>query len=97
MSPGGDSGDLFTGRASIIAGGETRLGVQHVKQMVGYAAAGGDGRLGRADIEAAVELEGIAIDDFTRKGFGDAQCQLALARCGRADDRYQRTLHVLPS
>jgi hypothetical protein len=33
--------------------------------MVGYAAAGGGRRFGRTDIEPAVELEGIAIDDFT--------------------------------
>ena len=89
-SPGGDSGDHLAGRASVIARGETRLGVQHVKQMVGYAAARGGRRFGRADIEAAVQLEGIAIDDFTREGFGDAQRQLALSRCGRTHDRHQR-------
>jgi hypothetical protein len=41
----------------------------------------------RADIEAPVELEGIAIDDFTREGLGNLKCQLALSRSGRADDR----------
>ena len=35
-------------------------------------ATGSGRRLGGADIEAPVELEGIAIDDFTRKCFGNA-------------------------
>jgi hypothetical protein len=54
--------------------------------MVGYAAAGISRRFGRANVEAPVELEGIAIDDFTREGFGDPKRQLALSRGGRADD-----------
>ena len=44
MPPGGDSGDYLSSHAGIIARGETRWGVQHVNQMVGYAAASGDGR-----------------------------------------------------
>ena len=63
--------------------------VEHVKQMVGYAAAGGGRRFGRADIEAAVQLEGVAIDDFTVEDFGDAQRQVALSRRGRAGDHNQ--------
>ena len=55
--------------------------------MVGYAVASRRRRFGRADIETAVELEGIAIDDFTREGLGNLKCQLALSRSGRADDR----------
>jgi hypothetical protein len=54
---------------------------------VRYAAAIGGGRFRRADIEATIELESIAIDDFTRKGCGDVQSQLALTRCGRSHDR----------
>jgi hypothetical protein len=70
--------------------------------MVRYATARGGGRLGRADVEAAVKLEGVAIDDFTRKHIGDAQGQVALSRCGRTDDHYQgpfciMATHVLPS
>jgi hypothetical protein len=70
--------------------------------MVRYATAGSGGRLGRADVEAAVKLEGIAIDDFTRKDFGDAQGQIGLSRCGRTDDHDQgpfwiMACHVLPS
>jgi hypothetical protein len=69
---------------------------------VRYATAGGGGCLSGADIEPAVELEGIAIDDFTGKDVRDTQGQLALSRCRRADDHYQRPLHfkefhVLPS
>jgi hypothetical protein len=41
--------------------------------VVGYSGAGAGGRLGRADIEAPLELERIAIDDFTRKGRGELQ------------------------
>lgn len=41
--------------------------------MVGYSGAGAGRRFGRADIEAPVELEGIAIDDFTGKGRGEAE------------------------
>jgi hypothetical protein len=39
---------------------------------VRYAAPGGGERFSRPDIETAVELEGVAIDDFTRKNFRDA-------------------------
>src|SRR6185436_4099723 len=67
-------GDHLTRRAGIIAGGETCLGVQDVQKMMRHATAFSGGCLGRADIEAAVELEGVAIDDFTRENFGGAQC-----------------------
>ena len=86
MSPRRDSEDYLLGSTSIIACRETHWGVQRVYQMVGYAAAGISRRFGRANVEAPVELEGIAIDDFTREGFGDPKRQLALSRGGRADD-----------
>ena len=55
--------------------------------MVGYAVAGRRRRFGRADIETAVELEGIAIDDFTGERCRKVQSQRALSGCGWADDR----------
>jgi hypothetical protein len=66
-----------------------------------YSAPGFGRRLGGTDIEAAVELEGIAIDYFSGESFCRAQGQIAFARCGGPDDNHQRTLdirlHVLPS
>jgi hypothetical protein len=41
--------------------------------VVGYSGASAGRRFGRADIEAPIELESIAIDDFTRKGGGELQ------------------------
>ena len=64
-SAGGDPRDYFPSCARIITSRETVLCIRYVKEMVGYGAAGGSRRLGRADIEAAIQLEGVAIDDFT--------------------------------
>jgi hypothetical protein len=54
--------------------------------MVRDAAADRHGRFRRADIETAVKLESITIDDFTGKSCRDAQGKFTLAGCGRPHD-----------
>jgi len=61
--------------------------------MVGYAAPERRGRFGRADVEAAVELEGITVDDLAQKLFGNAESEFGFAGAGGTDDGDQG-LHV---
>src|ERR1041385_4789916 len=58
----GNVGDHLAGLTGILPSRVTLLGVEHVEQMMGYSAALRERRLGRTDIEAAIELEGVAID-----------------------------------
>jgi hypothetical protein len=45
-------------------------------------------------MEATIELEGIAIDDFARKFLTHAQCERTFARPGRAGDDEQGRVSV---
>jgi hypothetical protein len=56
--------------------------------------------LGSPDVQVAVELERVAVDDLSAEAFGDAQSQLALPRACRPDHGHQgiqwRFRHRLP-
>ena len=46
---------------------------------------------GRGDVEAAIDLDGIAVDDLAVEAFGQGDAKIALARRRGADDRDQRS------
>ena len=50
--------------AGVLTCGVTVRRVEHVQQMVRYSRGVRTGRFGRADMEPAIQLEGIAIDDL---------------------------------
>ena len=50
--------------------------------MMRNTAALGEGQLGSADIEVAIDLQRVAVDDFSVKLFGNQQRQIALSRPG---------------
>ena len=60
----GDFCNGLAGDAGVLTCGVTVRGIQHVQQVMRYPPALRFGRLGGADVEAAIELEGIAIDDL---------------------------------
>jgi len=62
-----DFGEQWPRAAGKFAGGEDFLGLQEVEQMVRNTAALRDRQLGRADVEAPVELQRVTIYDFSRK------------------------------
>ena len=66
------------------------VGFEDVEQMVGYAPTSGSGKLGRADVETAIELERVAIDDFTAELFSDGQGKIALPGSRWTHDGYGR-------
>ncbi len=75
----------------IIARREYLIRVERVYQMVGDSAALALRRFGRPDIEVTKDLNGIAIDNFTRETLGDSECQIALSGAGRSGYSYERT------
>ena len=95
----GHNGEAFTvrrcrpepaGQAGIFAGGEKLVGIQDIQKMVGNPPTLGGRQLGGSDIEVAVDLQGIAIDDLAAESGGEGQGQIALAGTGRADHCNQR-------
>lgn len=70
--------------AGKVAGREDFVGLQEVEQVVRNAAAFGDGQLGRADVEAPVELQRIKIYDFATEIQGQLDGKVALSGPGRA-------------
>jgi hypothetical protein len=100
-APGGDFANRISGHASVLTCGVTVGRVEHVQQVVRYPAALRFRRFGGADVESAVELEGIAIDDFAGEFLANAQCESAFARPGWTGDDQEGVLgggiHLLPS
>ena len=74
----------------ILARGEKLIGVQYVDKVVRDTAPLGNRQFRSADIEMAIHLQRIAIDDFTVEFFGEQKSQIALSRAGRAYDCNQR-------
>ena len=54
--------------------------------MVGNTAPLGGRQFGGADIEVAIHLQRIAVDDFAVELLGNHKCQIALSRAGRTGD-----------
>jgi hypothetical protein len=51
-----------------------------------------EGQFGSADIEVAIDLQGVAVDDFSVEPFGKQKCQIALSGPGGTGDCNQRSL-----
>jgi hypothetical protein len=62
--------------------------VRHPPTLVGR-------RFRGADVETAVDLESVGVDDLSAGGFGERHRQGALARSGRTDDG-EHTWHEEP-
>jgi len=95
----GDFGKHATGQAGVFAGAEYLVGIENIDQVMGNATAVLGWELGGADIEIAVNLQGIAVYDFTGEFFREGQGQLALTRPGWPQNRYNLVFrhHVLVS
>ena len=81
---GVDVGDGGAGAAGEFAGGVALGGVEDVEEVVGDALAVLFGGFGGAEVEAAVGLEGVGVDDLAAAGLGEGQGQAALAYGGGA-------------
>src|SRR5438309_6692310 len=76
---------IFSSRANVI-------GVQRIEKMMGYPAPRGRVRLCCPDIKHPVQLQGIAINDFSAEPFGNGERKIALARTCRAKDNREQRL-----
>ena len=70
----GNLRDRFPRQACVFAGGAEFVRVENIDQVMGNSAALGQGQLGGADIEMAIHLQGVAVDDFAIELFGDQKC-----------------------
>jgi len=61
-----------------------------VNQVVRHAAPLCGGDFGRGDLDLAVDLDGVAVDDLAARAQRERDAELALARSRRADDRDDR-------
>ena len=77
-------------KANIFSRSANVNGIERIEKMVGYAPAFRRGHLCCPDIEHAVQLQRIAVNDFAAETFGDGQRKFALARTGRAEDNRER-------
>jgi hypothetical protein len=97
----GNFANRISGDPSVLTSRVTVRRVQHVQQMVTYSAALRRRSFGGADVEAAIKLEGIAIDDLARKFLANAQRKRTFSGTRRAGDDNERVLgggiHLLPS
>lgn len=97
--PTGDDGDAslcancgqgLAGEAGISAGRELLAGGDDIEEMMRNAAPGWHRELGRADVQPLIDLNGIAVYDFTIGGLGEPQSQFALPRTGGAEHDQKR-------
>jgi hypothetical protein len=82
-----DVADRRGGVARVLRGGVVVCGIGDVDQVMRDAAPVGGRNLVGADVEAAVDRRGIAVDDLAVEPFGDRQRERALPRRGRAKNR----------
>ena len=79
------------GQARVFTGGEQLVRLQDVDQMMGDAPPSGERELRRPNIEMAVHLQRIAIDDFAIEMLCQVKSQIALPGTSWTDYRNQRT------
>ncbi len=94
----GDRRDLGARQRRVARAVERLGGLDDIEQMVRRAGPQLRARLGAADVEAAVDLARIAVDDLAADQLGDADRQLGFAAAGRADDGDDgRAGHAFPT
>ena len=85
-------------RPGKVSGSENLMRFDNIKQVMPNAAAFFQPELARADVETAVHLDRIKIQDLAVQVFGESKCQCRLSRCRRTDDRNKScVLVVLPN
>ncbi len=72
--------------AGEVGGGKGFFRATDVEEMMGKRGAVGEGEFGGTDIEAAVDLKGVAVDDFAIEVAGQGDGEGAFAGTGGSDD-----------
>ena len=83
---GGDLSEGDARAAGELAGRVALGGIENVDEVVRHPGALGERRLGGADVEPAVDLQRVGVDDLSAQSLGESERQRALSRCGRTDD-----------
>ena len=73
-----------------ITGGKKVCGRAEVEEMVRDAALGGGGQLGGTDVEPGVNLDGIEVDNFAVKSFGEGESEGGLPCPGGSGNGEER-------
>ena len=71
---------------AVASGIQVGGGIDHPVEVVWNPAHLVRSRSGGDDLQTAVKLEGIGVDDLAVQGLGEVQGDAAFARCGRAAD-----------
>jgi len=88
--PGAEIGKDLPGELGVRTGGELLVESKDVQQIVRNAAAARGGKFGRADVEPAIDLNGIAVQYFTMECCGDGEGEFALPCPGRSEHGDER-------
>jgi hypothetical protein len=83
---GGDLGEEGADFGDEVTGGEVVGWGAEIDEMVGDAALLGNRYFGGTDIETGVNLDGIKVDDFAVKTFGERESQRRLPCSGGSSD-----------
>jgi hypothetical protein len=86
MPTPGDFGDRFARGAGVLAGRVNLRRLQHVDHVLANSAGLVWRNLGGADVESAIELKRVAVDDLSLKFGGNPQSERAFSRAGWADN-----------
>src|SRR3954469_24691992 len=86
MTARGDFGDSSASKLGIIGRGEGFERFSNVEQVVRNAGALFSRRFRGADVKAAINGDGIAIDDLAMEFFGECKGKGSLATRSRAED-----------
>ena len=91
----GDFGNDFAGFAGIFTGRVTFLRHKHVEQMMGHAMPVAGRSFRGPDVEAPIQLEGIAVDNFAAKVLCQTQRESTLAGARGSNDGREKHLGIL--
>ncbi len=86
----------FQGAAAVITGSKNFSGLDEINQVVRDAVLFGRRNLSRADIEMAIDLRGIADQDFAAEFFGEMDAQRGFAGGGGAKHNNEPRQRVHP-
>jgi hypothetical protein len=98
MPARGNSGDGFPRGSRIFAGRENLRWIDYVDQMlrdavnIRFQIRDRSRNLSRADVESAIELKRIAVDDFSVELGGEAQRERRFSRAGGTDNCRQESV-----
>lgn len=93
--PATDFGENLPGAAGVLAGRQLAIDASDINEVMRDAASRRQGKLGRPDIQPSIELNGIAIEDFSLERFGEKERKLALACAGGSEHGNQRPLREM--